>query len=103
VLSSFLQWAETLPGSEVVAVVELPFASVGSAEVNADSARAFGQDLATAAHAYFGGRLDPTLTGRARPARLYRRPPNPEAARRPQTNAPAIQAPAPAPKRALPE
>jgi len=100
VLSSFLQWAETLPGSEVVAVVELPFASVGSAEVNADSARAFGQDLATAARAYFGGRIDPTLTGRARPARLYRRPANPEAARRPQTNAPAIQAPEPAPKRA---
>lgn len=38
----------TLPGVTLSASVELPYANVGAAEVNADTARAFGADLARA-------------------------------------------------------
>ncbi len=44
----------TLPGATLSASIELPYANVGSAEVNADSARAFGEDLARAMEAWVG-------------------------------------------------
>ena len=47
-VQSFMHWAERLPGIEVVATLEFPYASVGEAEVTVETARRFGGDLANA-------------------------------------------------------
>jgi hypothetical protein len=42
------RWMASIPGIDVAGTFELPYANAGGAEVNAESARAFGSDLATA-------------------------------------------------------
>ena len=42
------RWAASIPGVEVAATFELPYANAGGAEVNAETSRAFGDDLASA-------------------------------------------------------
>ena len=49
---SFSMWAGTLESVRFGTVFEIPYANAGVHEVNQDTARAFGQDLATALHAY---------------------------------------------------
>ena len=51
-LQSFSLWAKTLPGVRVASTIELPYASASGCEVNPDSARAFGRDLARALRRY---------------------------------------------------
>lgn len=46
------RWAATIPGIDLACTFELPYANTKGAEVNAGSARAFGEDLATAIKAY---------------------------------------------------
>ena len=45
-------WVRMLPGVQVGSVLEMPYASAAADEVNQDSARAFGHDLARALHVY---------------------------------------------------
>jgi hypothetical protein len=45
-------WAKTLPGMRVASLIEIPYANAGGAEVNAESARFFGRDLAAALRRY---------------------------------------------------
>lgn len=47
-LKSFAQWAEELPGVQVAATLELPYATVRDQPVTPESARTFGADLARA-------------------------------------------------------
>jgi hypothetical protein len=54
-LKSFGLWAAELPGIAVASTIEIPYANASGAEVNAESARAFGRDLARAIRTY----LDP--------------------------------------------
>jgi len=42
------RWAGQIPGVELAATFELPYANAGGGEVNAETARAFGVDLASA-------------------------------------------------------
>jgi hypothetical protein len=49
---SFGRWAAGLPGIRFATTVELPYASALGREVNAESARAFGRDLAHAIQEY---------------------------------------------------
>ncbi len=42
------RWAASIPGVDVAATFELPYANAGGSEVNAETAAAFGGDLATA-------------------------------------------------------
>jgi hypothetical protein len=49
---SCARWAATIPGVRIAGTFEIPYANAGGAEVNADSARAFGRDLAAAMKAY---------------------------------------------------
>jgi len=51
---SFARWARDLPGVEFSNTIEIPYANAGGAEVNADSARAFGRDLARAIAIHLG-------------------------------------------------
>ena len=51
-LQSFSRWAEKLPGIRVATSIEIPYANVSGREVNADSARALGRDLARALRQY---------------------------------------------------
>jgi hypothetical protein len=51
-LKSFGLWAAGLPGIAVAGTIEIPYANASGAEVNADSARAFGRDLARAIRRY---------------------------------------------------
>ena len=44
----FHRWSEQLPGNHLSGAVELPYANVSGVPVTADSARAFGRDLAKA-------------------------------------------------------
>ena len=46
------RWAASLPGIDLACTFELPYANAKGVEVNADSARAFGKDLATAIKEY---------------------------------------------------
>lgn len=48
----FGRWAAGLPGVDFASTVELPYATARGAEVNAESARAFGHDLARAMREY---------------------------------------------------
>jgi hypothetical protein len=45
-------WATSLPGIRIASLIEIPYANAGGEEVNAESARAFGRDLARAIHLY---------------------------------------------------
>lgn len=58
-LQSFSKWAETLPGVDVATTIEFPYANAAGGEVNADSARAFGRDLARALRRYLETRPSP--------------------------------------------
>jgi hypothetical protein len=49
---SFAGWAATIPGVKLAWTIEFPYANASGKEVNADTARAFGRDLARALHAY---------------------------------------------------
>lgn len=42
------RWAASIPGNHLAGTFELPYANAGGGEVNAETARAFGGDLATA-------------------------------------------------------
>lgn len=46
------RWAASIPGNDLAATFELPYANASGAEVNAESARAFGHDLAAAIRGY---------------------------------------------------
>ncbi len=50
------EWArETFPGLRIGNCLEIPYANASGVEVNADSARAFGYDLANALYLYLSG------------------------------------------------
>jgi hypothetical protein len=49
---SYSAWAGLLPGVRMAVTVEIPYATAGGKPVTADSARAFGHDLARAMRAY---------------------------------------------------
>ena len=49
---SFSRWASELPGIDISATVEIPYANAGGEPVTPDSARAFGHDLARALRRY---------------------------------------------------
>jgi hypothetical protein len=51
-LKSFSGWAAGLPGIRVATSIEIPYANASGIEVNADSSRAFGRDLARALRRY---------------------------------------------------
>ncbi len=51
-LKSFGLWAAELPGIEAAGTIEVAYANASGSEVNAESARAFGRDLARAIRAY---------------------------------------------------
>ncbi len=51
---SFGRWARDLPGIGFANTIEIPYANAGGAEVNADSARALGRDLARAIAIHIG-------------------------------------------------
>jgi hypothetical protein len=63
---SCARWASQLASVRLVASLELPYANARGAEVNADSARAFGRDLAAAVCRYL--RQEPAGDDRAPPA-----------------------------------
>jgi hypothetical protein len=46
--TSFVRWAAALPGVRLATVFEIPYATANGCEVNAETARAFGWDLARA-------------------------------------------------------
>ena len=52
---SFGRWASTLPGVRIAGSIEIPYATASGAEVNAQSARQFGDNLATALAQYLRG------------------------------------------------
>ncbi len=49
------RWASELPGIRLVAGMEFPYATARQGEVNPESSRAFGRDLARALHVYLAG------------------------------------------------
>jgi hypothetical protein len=49
---SFGQWARTLPGIRIATTIEFPYALARKTPVTADSARAFGRDVAVALRQY---------------------------------------------------
>ncbi len=53
--TSFGRWASGLPGVRFAGTFEVPYATANGAEVNAASARAFGEGLATALWRYLKG------------------------------------------------
>ncbi len=55
-LQSFAAWAESLPGVRFAAPLETPYANASGQEVNAQSARRLGRDLAQALRLFFGDR-----------------------------------------------
>jgi hypothetical protein len=46
------RWAASLPGVKLASTIELPYANASGQEVNAETARAFGRDLARAIRQY---------------------------------------------------
>ena len=52
VAQTSLGWGETIPGIAVSTTLEIPYSTAGGQEVNADSARAWGRDLARGLRAY---------------------------------------------------
>jgi len=53
------RWAAGVPGNDLAATFELPYANASGAEVNAASARAFGHDLASAIREYLESTAKP--------------------------------------------
>ncbi|MCK4401381.1 hypothetical protein KAW08_03650 [bacterium] len=51
-LGSFATWVRTLPKVQFASVIEIPFANAGGNEVNQNTTRAFGRDLANAMHVF---------------------------------------------------
>lgn len=51
-LKSFARWAGELPGVQVAATIEIPYANVGDVTVTPGNARSFGKDLARALRRY---------------------------------------------------
>lgn len=49
---SAARWASTLPGVKLATTIEFPYANAAGSEVNAETARAFGHDLARAIRNY---------------------------------------------------
>jgi len=49
---SISRWAAEIPGVKLGTAIEFPYASVGDQEINIDTARAFGHDLARAIREY---------------------------------------------------
>ena len=56
--TSFGRWAAGLEGISLATTFEIPYASAGGNPVTAESARAFGQDLATVIGEYLRRRGD---------------------------------------------
>jgi hypothetical protein len=54
---SFARWAAEQPGIEIATTIEVPYAVASGVPVTADSARAFGRDLAAALGAYLSAEL----------------------------------------------
>jgi hypothetical protein len=54
-LKSCSRWAAELPGIQVASGIEIPYANAAGKEVTADSARAFGRDLARALRRFLQG------------------------------------------------
>jgi len=52
---TFTMWAEQLEGVKLATCIEIPYATVGDTAVDADTARAFGRDLAHAVQKYLAG------------------------------------------------
>jgi hypothetical protein len=52
---AFSSWAWRLPGMLLAATIEIPYATTSGAEVNVDTARSFGHDLARAIKAFLEG------------------------------------------------
>lgn len=50
--ATFSSWIQSVPGIRFGAVIELPYANANGGEVNQDTARAFGRDLARASYVY---------------------------------------------------
>ncbi len=48
----FSGWVRELPGVRIASALEIPYANAAGGEVNQESARAFGRDMARAFHAY---------------------------------------------------
>ena len=48
-------WAQELPGVKLASGIEIPYANAAGGEVNQETARLFGHDLARALCAYLGG------------------------------------------------
>jgi hypothetical protein len=65
--AGFKRWAESIPGLRLATSFEVPYANAEGAEVNAGSARAFGQDLAAALRLYLE-EVGPDASGRKRDA-----------------------------------
>jgi len=53
------RWAASIPGVDLAATFELPYANANGSEVNAESARAFGHDLAAAIRNYLEASAKP--------------------------------------------
>jgi hypothetical protein len=56
--STFSEWMSALPGVWFGTTLEIPYANADGAEVNADSARAFGRDLGRAIQHHLAGDAD---------------------------------------------
>lgn len=50
--ATFSSWIQSVPGVRFGAVVELPYANASGGEVNQDTTRAFGRDIARASYVY---------------------------------------------------
>jgi len=50
--TSSSRWAATIPGIELAASIEIPYANAGGQAVTAETARAFGHDIARAIYGY---------------------------------------------------
>jgi hypothetical protein len=49
---SFGRWAATIPGIRLASTIEIPYANASGQAVSAETARAFGHDLARAIYTY---------------------------------------------------
>jgi hypothetical protein len=55
----FERWASTMPGIRLAGHIEIPYANANGAEVNVETARQFGVNLATALRKYLGSSDEP--------------------------------------------
>jgi len=56
----FRRWAGGIPGIRLATGFEIPYANAAGVEVNAETARAFGRDLAEALGQHLKESVDPT-------------------------------------------